>query len=644
MTEIGDEFATIFADEADERLTRVVKVLLDVERGRSPEDCVEVIFRDVHALKGTASMVGRDDVSRLAHGLEDVLSGLRPARVIPPELVGPLLRAADALRQCVENPDLDEAPPPAEVREPTRPAATGGAAGPAVAHESGSADERPNSIRVPADKLSGLLHLAGEALLNQTQLEHLLDAQASTNDGIADQLALGRRIVEDFKTAALGFRMLPFSSITASFPRAVRDMAVAAGKDAELVITGADTELDRLTLEALAEPITHLLRNAIAHGIESPETRRRAGKPAHGVVELRAEQRGATVSVSVSDDGVGVPAQALIGGEQGLVETLTQPGFSTAESVSAVSGRGVGLSAVRKRVEACGGTVRISTRPGGGTTVELLLPLALGLLEVLLVERSGQVYGFPLDSVVEVVLVDAPPTVGGYPTVELRGRPAPLVDLADALECAADPLAAKTPAVVVRADGRVGVIACDRLLGGQEVVVERIAPFVTGIPGYLGAAVLSDGGAALLIDPDWLTRPRVIPTAPADEGAPVLRRVLVVEDSFTIRELQRSILAAAGYEVETAKDGREALDRVSTEPKIDIVVTDVDMPHLDGIGLAKAIRATPALSALPIVIVTALGDDEQRRRGLEAGADAYIVKSGFDQRALVDTLESLVGR
>lgn len=640
MTDIGDEFATIFAEEADERLNRIVNVLLAVERGQGPQDCVEVIFRDVHALKGTASMIGRDDVSGLAHGLEDVLSGLRAAQVVPPELVTPLLRAADALRQCLENPDLGAAPP---LVEPQAPAHSGSVAD-AAPSEPGSADERPDAIRVPVAKLGSLLELAGEALLHQTQLEHRLDAQASADDGLADELALGRRIVEDFKTAALGFRMIPFSSITASFPRAVRDIAVAEGKDAELVITGSDTELDRLTLEALAEPITHLLRNAIAHGIESPAARERAGKPLSGRVELRAEQRGAIVSVSVSDDGIGVPAQALAGGTAGLVETLTESGFSTAASVSAVSGRGVGLSAVRKRVEACGGTLQISTEPGRGTSVELLLPLALGLLEVMLVERSGQVYGLPLANVVEVVEVNVPPTVGGYPTVDLRGRPTPLVDLADALGCAADPLAASTPAVVVRADGRAGAVACDRLLGDREVVVEGLGPFLAGIPGYLGAAVLSDGRAALLVDPDWLMRPRVAPTALSVDTAAVLRRILVVEDSFTIRELQRSILAASGYEVETASDGREALARVAVEPTVDLVVTDIDMPHLDGIGLAKAIRSTPSLSALPIVIVTALGDDEQRRRGLEAGADAYIVKSGFDQRALVETVESLVGR
>jgi two-component system chemotaxis sensor kinase CheA len=395
----------------------------------------------------------------------------------------------------------------------------------------------------------------------------------------------------------------------------------------------------------------HLLRNAIAHGIESPQQRERVGKPARGRVELRAEQRGGVVEVTLSDDGRGVSEQTLgqARAAGSLTEVLTQPGFSTAQAVSGISGRGVGLDAVKEQVEAFGGTLEVRSEPGGGTDVVLRLPLALALIEVLLVERAGNVYGFPLASVEEVLSLGATLSLAGRPAVELRGRSIQLADLAELMGEAADAPAPGAPVAILAAAGKRVAVTCDRLHGKDEVVVKSLGPLLSSLAGYLGAAILGDGRIALLVDPVELVRTATKQSgsgsaphaSPAEPRAP---KVLVVEDSLTIRELQRSILEAAGYRVQTASDGRDALAHLDHDDEIALVVTDVEMPEMTGIELTRAVRAHATRSTLPVVIVTSLGDDDDRRRGIEAGADAYMVKQRFDQHDLLETVERLVGR
>jgi len=447
-------------------------------------------------------------------------------------------------------------------------------------------------------------------------------------------------------------RTLPLSSIAPPLPRAVRDLAAETGKEVELVIDGAETELDRTILEGLSEPLTHLLRNAIAHGIEAPEERARLGKPRCGHVQLRAEQRGGIVEVTLADDGRGVSSETL---EQArsvgsLAETLAQAGFSTAGAVSEISGRGVGFGAVKAQVESFGGSVEVLSESGKGTQVVLRLPLALALLEVLLVERAGTVYGLPLASVEEAISLGEILTLGGRTSLELRGSSVPLADLAQLMGQAAPRLPEGSPAVVVTASGRRLAAGCDVLLGKEEVIVKSLGPLLTTLQAYLGAAILGDGRIALLVDPAKLVRDtdRQITLAGSEPSSPPaepeMPKVLVVEDSFIVRELQRSILEAAGYRIETVCNGREALDHLGRDEAVQLVLTDLDMPEMGGIELTETIRATPARAALPVVIVTSRGEEHERQRGIDAGADAYMVKQGFDQHALLETVERLVGR
>ena len=663
MLENEPEFLAIFRDEANELLDSMVAVLLACERGVADQrESIDLLFRHAHTLKGSAGILGLDDIRELAHAVEDVLEGPRQSGVLPAEVIEPLLRAVDVLRAYVEGkpegkddlldelalrrsqlvhrePPVTEEPPaePDQVSEPT-------AAGPLP-------PEPRRTIRVPADKLDRLLDLVGETVTHRRRLEHALDPVARHDERVADELDVGDRLLDELKDAAIGMRTLPLASITGPFPRAVRDMALAAGKEAELTIVGADTELDRVILESLSEMLVHVLRNALAHGIETPVERDRAGKPRIGRIELRAEQRGRLVEVVIADDGRGVPREALARAERegSLAEVLSRAGFSTATSVSDLAGRGVGLDAVKAQVEGFGGTLEVRSVPGRGTEVVLLLPLALALVEVLLVERGGHVYGLPLSAVAEVVAVTETLWLEGRPMFDLRGHSLALNDLAAILGAPTSlRLPARPPAVIVSAAGRRVALVCDRLLGEEEVVVRSLGALLARLRGYLGAAILGDGRVALLLDPGTLARTPFRLRAGTGAAVPTPPRlppkVLVVEDSFTVRELQRSILESAGYRVETAHDGRQALERLALDREIELVVTDVEMPEMDGLSLTRAIRSDPSRASLPVVIVTSRSSDEDRAAGIDAGADAYMTKPSFDQQALLSTVGRLVGR
>jgi two-component system chemotaxis sensor kinase CheA len=654
MSHVEAEFVEIFRDEARERLDRIVDTLLALEAGRAPADAIDSLFRDTHTIKGSAGMVGLDEIRELAHAMEDVLSGARTSGAFQSELIDPLLRSADALRRHVEGTGESVEALVSELAETQARLRDVAVAEPSAPAALPASHQKSRSIRVPPEKIDTLLDLVGETVLHRRRLEHALGRSAGkAGQRIADELDVGQRLLTGLKDAAIGMRTLPFSTITGSLPRAVRDLAVETGKEVELVIEGADTELDRIILEGLPELLVHILRNAVAHGIEPPAERELHGKPACGCVQLRAEQRGGIVEVVVADDGRGVSGEAIAEAEGtgSLADVLARAGFSTAGEVSDISGRGVGLDAVKAQVESFGGSLEVRSEPGRGTEVVLHLPLALALLEVLLVERGGNVYGLPLASIEEVLSVGETLSLAGRPLLELRGRSIPLADLAQLVGAFAAPAADRAPAIVLHSSGRRVAALCDALLGEEEVVVKSLGPLLAGLSVYLGAAILGDGRIALLLDPGELVRRAgASPATPASVSAvPAAselepRTVLVVEDSLAVRELQRSILEAAGYRVETARDGREAFDRLRHENDIQLVVTDVDMPEMNGFELTEAIRADPALSALPVIVVTSRGEEEDRMRGIAAGADAYMVKRGFDQSQLLDTVERLVGR
>jgi two-component system, chemotaxis family, sensor kinase CheA len=666
MSDPDADLAELFRDESAQRLDQMDTALLAVESGAAGAETIDSLFRNAHTIKGAAGMLGFDDVRALAHAAEDVLASMRAAEAFPPEFAPPLLRATAALRAQI-NADGTAQPVAgllkdlAACRAARTDGETPGSAPGAVAAAApnpaspvtasagaGAGDGR--TLRVPAGKIDHLLDVAGEIMQYRTRLAHSLGGQAGQPEDVAEAFGAGERMLDDLRDTAVGMRTLPLAVIAGPLPRMVRDFARAAGKEVEFVVTGADTELDRVILESLSEPLGHLLRNAVIHGVESPAERERAGKPARGRVELRAASRGSFVEIVVADDGRGASPEVIgeARREGSLADVLARPGYSTADEVTDLAGRGVGLDAVRSYVHSLGGSLAVRSEPGQGMEVVQLLPVALALMEVLLFERAGAVYGVPLAVVEQVVMVTQRLTLEGRQALEIGGSSVPVADFAALIGAAAPPLGDQPPALIISVAGRRAVVTCDALLGEEEVVVKPLGPLLAGLEGYLGASILGDGRIALLIEPAMLTRKSLGVPGPAvpraADGPAAATKILVVEDSFTVRELQRSILEAAGYSVATAHDGRDALAVLDQDAAISLVITDLEMPELDGIGLTRAIRADAARSSLPVVVVTSRADEEDRLRGIEAGADAYMGKRSFDQQALLATVERLVGR
>ena len=459
-------------------------------------------------------------------------------------------------------------------------------------------------------------------------------------------------------------RMRPLSEAFETLPRAVRDVAAATGKEVELQLDGGEIEADRVILDALRESLLHLARNAVDHGIEMPDERLRRGKPRQGTVQVRAGVRGDQLQVRITDDGRGLDLRAIrsrltsLGrdvpaDDASLVQVLFEGGFSTRRDATEISGRGVGLDVVRVTMARVRGTVDVTWTEGEGTTFTLLAPLTLATVRAMLVGVGSQVMAIPT-GVVERLMRLSPDEVrriDGQHVLATPDGPVPLATLARLL---GPPLPERAIEghllVVLLAVGRrrAGVVV-DELFSEEELVIRPLERLRRPISRLTGAALLPNGRVALVVNPSALVRwgaMRDATTAlqlsaePAPKARPARRRILVVDDSLTTRTLEQSVLEAAGYEVLTAVDGSDAW-RVLQERGADLVVSDIEMPRMDGFALTEAIRKS-RLSSLPVVLVTSLESPEHQARGLEVGADAYIVKSSFDQASLLETIRQLL--
>ncbi|MCE5334315.1 MAG: hybrid sensor histidine kinase/response regulator [Desulfobacteraceae bacterium] len=470
---------------------------------------------------------------------------------------------------------------------------------------------------------------------------------------------------------ALATKMRPFSDGVHGFPRMVRDIARNLGKKINLRISGENTRVDRDILVKLEAPLTHLLRNACDHGIETPEERIGAGKVQEGTIELGAFHRSGMLVVTVRDDGRGIDIgnirRKVV--EKGLVakqiaENLTEselmdflflPGFSTAEKVTEVSGRGVGLDVVMSMVQEVRGTIGAKTRTGSGTFFSLELPLSLSTIRALLVEIGGEPYAFPLTRLDSVLMVprDRIEVIEGRQYYSFIGRNIGLVAAYQPLELQAVSLDTDELPVVVVSDklNRYGVVV-ERMLGEAELVVQPLDPRLGKVPNTSAASVMEDGSPVLVIDVDdlvrsidnMLTGSRVarIERAAARSGKAGARRILVVDDSITVREVERRLLQNQGYEVEVAVDGMDGWNAVRNGA-YDLVISDIDMPRMDGIEMVKNIKQDPETGNLPVIILSYKDREEDKIRGMEAGADYYLTKSSFYDESFLKAVVDLIG-
>ncbi|MGS0891807.1 response regulator [Burkholderia stagnalis] len=478
-------------------------------------------------------------------------------------------------------------------------------------------------------------------------------------------------IAEQLYDEALQCRMRPFGDATRAYPRIVRDLARSLGKQVRFSIVGEGTQVDRDILDLLDAPLGHLLRNAIDHGVESPDARRARGKSAEASVTLEARHSAGSLLVSVFDDGPGVDMDALRAAvvrqrltdeetaarlsDPELLEFLLLPGFSMRDAVTDVSGRGVGLDAVQEMVRSVRGAVRIFNEPGAGMRFVLQLPLTLSVIRSLLVEVGGEPYAFPLAHVrrtLELAHEDID-VLEGQPHFPFDGRRAGLVAAHQLLDAGEPDVARpRTAVVVVGGEPELYGVAVDRFLGERMLVVQPLDSRLHKIQNIAAGALLENGDPVLIVDVEDMIRSvdklvrggqlAKLTRDPQFALADRRRRVLVVDDSLTVRELERKLLEKRGYDVTVAVDGMDGWNAVRSDA-FDLVVTDVDMPRMDGIELVTLIKNDPMLKRVPVMIVSYKDRDEDRRRGLDAGADYYLAKSSFHDEALLDAVHDLIG-
>lgn len=474
-------------------------------------------------------------------------------------------------------------------------------------------------------------------------------------------------VVDQLEDSVKQTRMMPFSVITEAFPRMVRDLAKESGKEVEFVVDGAETELDRKVLELVKDPLIHMVRNAIDHGIELPAERSKAGKRRAGLVTVRAIQRGKAVAIEVEDDGSGLDTQLIretavhkgLFREQELSDMseaqiwnfIFAPGFTTSRLITNVSGRGVGMDIARSNVEKLKGLIKLESERGVGTRFTMALPLTLATTQILLVETRGTTYALPT-SIVETTTKVNPKdifTVSGRAAMNHNGLAIALARLDDALGLPRPKetdIPASLPVVIVGSAEQRIAFTVDRLVGEEQVVVKSLGYYLRRVQNVAGATVLGDGRICLILDAADLIRsarsqraPMSLQPKPQTKGRPA-RRVLVVDDSITTRTLEKSILESAGFRVTTASDGLDAFLKLRNS-SFDVIISDVQMPNMDGFELAAKVRSDPQLKDTPVILVTSLESDEDRRKGIEVGANAYLTKSTFDQENLLETIRRL---
>ena len=619
----------------------------------------------------------------------------------------------EALKALLDNPGHDE-PPDGSGTIPPEP---DDHAEPHTSPAADSREDAERVLRVTSENLNRLLGLTGESLVQSRWLKPfsasllrlkrqnygarkaldelreslsalplderseaaLVDLQHKLHEGhqlLAERLVeLGgfdsrsTNLAQRLYHEALACRMRPFADGIRAFPRMVRDLGHSLGKQVRLQVIGETTKVDRDILEKLDAPLGHLLRNAIDHGIESADERLAAGKPAEGSITLEARHSAGMLQITVADDGRGMDLerlrQAVIARNHTNAETAHQlseaellaflflPGFTMRDTVTEVSGRGVGLDVVQNMVKQVRGTIRVTSEPGLGMRFILQLPLTLSVVRTLLADIGGEPYAFPLAYIVRTLMLprEQIELLEGRQHFNLDGRSVGLVNAHQLLGGSESKVVGnELPVIVVADGGHAYGLVTDRFLGERALVVQPLDPRLGKVKDIAAGALMEDGSPVLIVDVEDFVRSveKLLLTGHLSQVQRSVttdrkrKRVLVVDDSLTVRELERKLLDHVGYEVEVAVDGMDGWNAARTG-HFDLMVTDVDMPRMDGIELVTLVKKDPNLKHLPVMIVSYKDREEDRRRGLEAGADYYLTKGSFHDETLLQAVVDMIG-
>lgn len=712
-----------YLQELEEHVQTLNSGLLALEEGTLTEGDLHRLLRAAHSLKGASGAFHVKPVAEVCHWIEDRLVAARDGLLPEPQEFALLFAAVDAVQEAGQRlksgEELANKPlvPWLEGGAPAGPVA-GSVAVPATVAEAehAAAFSESSYLRVAVERLDALYAGSGELLRARIRLQECTQALTEVNERVArwkqarrtmeawiakerlseslvpthvlqafedgtEELHALRQSIDALTTrmqaddldlqSAVGrvqalvasVRLQPFGEICHGLERAVRDVARLGGKEVQLHISGTDVELDRSILSALRDPLLHLVRNAVDHGLETPTERERAGKSRTGQLNVVASVRGVHIEVVVSDDGRGLDIDAIRNqaarkgwavpnDDVEAIRLIFRPGFSTARQVTDVSGRGVGLDVVKSQAEALHGTVDVFSEPGKGTSFVLISPLTLSSLRALMVRLGKQIYALPSTSVDRALRVGVPDltVMADRPMLLIDGRAVPVAHLSNLLVrgTPAPPLPEEFPALLLGSAPRQALVIVDELLTEQELTIQSMGARISHPTHFSGASLLPDGRIILTLHTAGIiatvlegTEGTTVRVVKVDEASRRQRRIMLVEDSMPVRTLEKAVLEKAGYQVVAAIDGQDAWEKLQ-ENQVDLIVSDIQMPRMDGLQLLRTVRENAAWQNLPVVLVTSLGNEEQKFAGLLAGASAYLIKSEFDQQLLLDTIEELI--
>ena len=680
---MASKYIDIFLREAEEHLLSLQKGLLLLEKEPGNTALVHELLRNAHTLKGSARMVGLEETSAIAHRMEDMLQDFDEGRKpVDGGVIDLLLQGTDAIsRMTAALARGEESPVDVEkfIAAFDRGESTTDAMQTCDQQEP---EALGDTVRASVKTLDSLVNLIGELIINKKRFEDKtrrlksisrnaqIEGLQEFNHGFEEDVLYLDYLIQELHMQAMSLRMLPLKTITDSLQRQIRDLAKGQGKEIRLEVVGEHIEVDRVLLESLKPMFIHILNNAVDHGIESPEIRQANGKNAKGLIRIVARLEGNSVRIDIRDDGRGMDPEKikqaavrrgvidkeeadLMRNDEALYLTL-RPGFSTSEIVTDLSGRGVGMDVVSKNIEKVKGNMVLKSVVGQFTEINLQLPLTLSVIDVLMILISGESFSIPLTYVQETIKIRSGDiaTVGSKEVISVRGVTVPLVSLAAILDVPEKKSfleTGKISAVVLKL--RDHVIACtvEAILGSSEIVVKGLGDQLKNVKYIFGATILGDGSPSLILDvPDLFA-------SAEGEGTTTIRKafeevqaamikgsILVVDDSITTRTMERSILISNGYQVQLAVSGEDALEKVANYT-FDLVISDVQMPGINGFELTRRLREMEEYLHVPVIIVSSLSRDEDKRMAIESGAQAYIVKGSFEQGTLLDTVEALIG-
>lgn len=682
------KYLDIFLKEAQEHLGSLQTNLLVLEKSPDNKTLLHELLRNAHTLKGSARMLGFEDISVVGHRMEDFLKEMEDGdRAVDAAFIDLLLQGTDAISRMTDALAKGE-DSPIDLEKFITAFDQGLSTSEAFKQEKNHVEEAVgDTVRTSVKTLDSVVNLLGELIINKKRFEEKsaeLKTLARTSGGAIsaakimefqqeleeDVLYLGY-IIQELHAEAMALRMLPLKTITEGFVRMVRDLSKSQGKEVEFEISGETIEVDRLLLESLKPMLLHMLTNAVDHGIELPEERLARGKPAKGTIRLSASHEGNSVIIMIRDDGSGMDPNKIkqaalrrgvidqdeaerLRDDEALYLTLRQ-GFSTSEIVTDISGRGVGMDVVKMNIEKVKGNLVLRSEVGRFTEIQLQLPLTLAVLDALMISCAGEQYAIPVSSVQETIKIRSGDiaTVAGKEVLSVRNATVPLFSLSRILgleEHGTTTISGgKVAAVILKQRDQVIACTIDRNNGTSEIVVKGLGGQLKRVRHTFGATILGDGNPALILDvPDIFATAEGVSSgglrkALQESQSFVSRgKVLVVDDSITTRTMEKSILVANGYEVVIAVSAEDALEKIG-EMIFDLVISDVEMPGLNGFELTARLRAMDDYRNVPVIIVSSLAKDEHKRKAIEAGAQAYIVKGAFEQGTMLDTVEALIG-